>query len=57
MFYAARKTVFQGLGISWKAQKEAQVNIIFISTFWLKKRPYFPLPKNSKQELFGTPKQ
>ena len=30
------------------------VNIIFPSTFWLKKRPYFPFPKRLKQELFSN---
>ena len=40
-------------GISWKAQKD-QVNTIFPSTFWLKKRPYFPTPKSPKQELFNS---
>ena len=28
--------------MSWKAQKD-QVNITFTSTFWLKKRPLFPI--------------
>ena len=30
------KPYFKGPGISWKAQKD-QVNIIFSSTFWLRK--------------------
>ena len=36
----------------WKAQKD-QLNIIFPSTFWLEKRPYFPPLKSSKQELLS----
>ena len=40
-------------GKSWKAQKD-QANIIFPSTFWLTKRPYFASPKSSKQELFSN---
>ena len=47
------KPYFPSPGISWKAQKD-QVNIIFPSTFWLKKRSYFPSPKSSKQELLGN---
>ena len=39
-FYSLHeKPCFLSPGISWKAQKE-QVNIIFPSTFWLKKRSY-----------------
>ena len=44
------KPYFLGPEISRKAKKDL-VNIIFPSTFWLKKRPYFPSPKSSKQEL------
>ena len=40
-------------GISWKAQKD-QVNIIFPSTFWLKKRSSFPFPKIPKQKCFNN---
>ena len=77
------KPYFASPGISRKAQK-GQINIIFPSTFWLKKdrishhrivqnknfsvikkilflssfcfkkRPYFPSPKNSKQETFSN---
>ena len=47
------KPYFSSPGISWKAQK-SQVNIIFLSTFSLKKRPYFPSPESSKQELFSN---
>ena len=47
------KPYFPSPGISWKAQKD-QVNAIFSSTFWLKKIPYFPSPKSSKQELFSN---
>ena len=47
------KPYFPGPGISWKAQKD-QVNIIFPSAFWLKKRSYFPSPKSPKQELLGN---
>ena len=50
LFSLHEKPYFTGSGISWKAQKD-QVNIIFPSTFWLKKRSYFPSPKSSKQEL------
>ena len=44
------KPYFPSPRLSWKAQKD-QVNITFPSTFWLKKRPYFPPSKGSKQEL------
>ena len=47
------KPYFPSPGISWKAQKD-QVNTIFPSTFWLKKRLFFPSPKSSKQELFSN---
>ena len=47
------KPYFPSPGISVKAQKD-QVNIIFPSTFWLKKRPYFQSPKSSKQEFFSN---
>ena len=50
------KPYFSGPGISWKAQRD-QVHITFRSIFSLKKRPCFPSPKTSKQELFGSPKQ
>ena len=30
---------------------EELINIIFPSTFWFKKRPYFPFPKISKNSL------
>ena len=45
------KPYFPGPRISWKAQKD-QVNITFPSTFCLKRWPYCPSPKSSKQELF-----
>ena len=48
-----KNSYFPGPGISQKAQKD-HTNIIFPSTFWLKKRPYFPSPKSSKQELFSN---
>ena len=35
---STKKLYFPGPGISWKSQKD-QVNIIFTSTFWLKKDP------------------
>ena len=47
------KPYFLGPGISQKAQKD-HVSIIFPSTFWQKKRPYFPSPKSSKQELLSN---
>ena len=47
------KPYFPRSGISWKDKKD-QVNIIFPSTFWLKKIPYFPSPKSSKQECFSN---
>ena len=37
-------------GILWKAQKD-QVNIIFSSTFWLRKRP-FPISEKFKTRTF-----
>ena len=37
-----------------KNKKTKQVNIIFPSTFRLKKRPYFSSPKSSEQELFSN---
>ena len=39
-----KKLYFLSLRISWKIQKY-QVNIIFPSTYWLQKRPYFTSPK------------
>ena len=48
------KPYFPSPGISWKAQKALkaqEVNVIFPSTLWLKKRSCFPSPKGSKQEL------
>ena len=48
-----KKPYFPRPGISWTAQKD-QVNIIFPSTFWLRKKPYFPSTKSSKQELFSN---
>ena len=48
-----KKPYFRSPAISWKAQKD-HVNIIFPSTFWLKKRPHFPSLKSSKQELFSN---
>ena len=50
VFYRCTKTIFTKPWNIWKAQK-GQVNIIFPSTFWLEKRPYFLSPKSSKQEL------
>ena len=47
------KPYFPGPGISRKTQKY-QVNIIFISILWNKKRLYFPSPKSSKQKLFSN---
>ena len=47
--HCAKKTYFSGPGISQKAQK-VHVKIIFPSTFQLRKRPYLPSPKRSKQE-------
>ena len=47
------KPYFASLGTSWKAQKD-QGNIILSSIFWLKKTPYFPSPKSSKQKLFSN---
>ena len=41
------KPYFPGPEISWKAQKD-QVNIIIPSSFWLKRRSYFPSLKSSK---------
>ena len=52
-----QKPYFASLKISWKPEKY-QVNIIFLSTFWIKKN-VFPIFKkfktiSLKQELFHT---
>ena len=47
------KPYFPGPRISSTAQKD-KVNIIFPSTFWLKKRSHFPSPKSSKQGTLGN---
>ena len=47
------KAFFPCSGISWKVKKY-QANIIFPSTFWLKKRPHFVSLKSSKQGLFSN---
>ena len=49
------KVHFPGAGISWKARKTSKFYIYI--NFLAKTRPYFPSPKSSKQELFGSPKQ
>ena len=48
-----QKTYLPSPGISWKAQKY-QGNIVFPSTFWIKRRPHLPSTKSSKQELFSN---
>ena len=53
-FFTEKKTVFPITKKfkTWTFQKS--INTIFPSTFWLKKRPYFPSRKSSKQELFSN---
>ena len=50
--HCTKNHISQVLEYQEKPQK-GHVKITFLSTFWLKKRPYFPLPKSSKQKLFS----
>ena len=46
-----KKPYFRSPAISWKAQKD-HVNIIFPSTFWLKKTTAFPITEKFKTRTF-----
>ena len=48
--HCTKNHISQVLEYQEKPQK-GHVKITFLSTFWLKKRPYFPLPKSSKQNF------
>ena len=51
-FLAVKKTLFS-ITKKFKTRSFPEsVSIIFQWTFWVKKRPYFPFPKNLKEERF-----
>ena len=52
----ARKTVFPRLWNITESSKRSSKYYLYIN-FLSFLRPYFPSPKGSKQELFGSPKQ
>ena len=37
--------------ISWKAKKKRKVSVIFLLSFWLKKRPYLESLKSSNKNF------
>ena len=53
-FLAAKKVVFSFTKKLKTRTFQQVINIIFQSTFWLIKRPYFLSLKSSKQELFSN---